>query len=124
MTEPAPVSTSPSTSSSSTPYFASWLRPIGYGLLILGFVWLALSAVWLPVSVVTATSRFASEGLPSKASYEIADIEAALSGLSKEIQSGLPPIMLPGLVMLFGALVLAQAPTRGEMNLPRRGNGN
>ncbi len=89
---------------------ANRIRICGYSLLFVGFCWLCASSFLLPVNVIAAESRFLSDGLPRKESYERNEVFDALSQLSRNIRHGLPSIYTLAFLMLIGALILARTP--------------
>src|SRR5688572_3616480 len=104
MPEPAP---NPAESSQSR------LRPLGYGLLIVGFLWLGVSAGALPADVHGAAIRYLSEGLRGKGGVS-GEVLQARGRIAREVRSGLPWVFTPALLMFCGALILVLPPGRRE----------
>jgi hypothetical protein len=87
-----------------------FLRPLGYGLVLFGFLWLSASAFLLPIHILGTTTRFLSEEMPDKESFEPAEVDQEMLRLSQKIQNGVPSIFTPALLMFLGSRLLIYSP--------------
>jgi len=84
-------------------------RLLGYSLVGAGFLWLCASAFSLWKCPASATSQFAGT-IPRHETYTYSEVFATLPGLRQCIEQELPSVLLPAILMLSGALILARTP--------------